>query len=442
MSTRIEIAPPKGRLGILIPGLGSVASTFVAGVALARRGLAEPVGSLTQLQKIRLGKRTDPRDVAIRDLVPLASLGDMVFAGWDPVETNAYDAAVAADVVPRNMLDSVKEDMSAVEAAPAAFDASAVKNLKPRRVKTGRHRAVVDQLRDDIRRFRTTLGADRLVMCLVASTEAHLDATPALASLGALEKALDANDPSIRPSLLYAYAALQEGVPFVNGTPNVCSDAPAIIELAVEKRLPVAGKDLKTGQTMIKTVLAPALQARMLGLRGWYSTNILGNRDGEVLDDPGSFRSKEVTKKSVLDGILRSDLYPSLYGDYFHKVRIDYYPPRGDQKEGWDNIDITGWLGMPMQIKVNFLCRDSILAAPVVLDLVLFLDLARRAGLSGIQEWLSFYFKSPIAKAGLRVEHDLFIQHLKLTNTLRALVGEELLHHTGLDYYEPAFEGI
>jgi myo-inositol-1-phosphate synthase len=309
-------------------------------------------------------------------------------------------------------------------------------------VKKGGHLALVEQLREDIRTFKKTSGADRLVMCLVASTEAHHEPSSAHDSLANLEKALKQNDPSILPAMLYAYAALQESVPFVNGTPNVCSDSPAIMELAIEKRLPIAGKDLKTGQTMMKTVLAPAFQARMLGLRGWYSTNILGNRDGEVLDDPANFKSKEVTKKSVLDGILRSDLYPSLYGDYYHKVRIDYYPPRGDQKEGWDNIDITGWLGMPMQIKVNFLCRDSILAAPVCLDLVLFLDLARRAGLTGIQEWLSFYFKSPLAKPGLRAEHDLFVQHLKLTNTLRLLVGEELLHHTGLDYYEPAFEGI
>ncbi len=439
---RISIAPTRGRLGVLIPGMGSVASTFVAGVALARRGLAQPIGSLTQLQKLRLGKRTSPREVAIKDLVPLASLDDMVFGGWDPLETNAYDAAIAADVVPGNMLESVKEDLKAVEVWPAAFNGDAVKNIKPRHTKKGHHLAVVDQLRDDIRAFQKKSGAERLVMCLIASTEAHLEPTSALADLGAFERALKANDASIRPSLLYAYAALQEGVPFVNGTPNLSSDAPAIAQLAGDKRLPIAGKDLKTGQTMIKTVLAPAFQARMLGLRGWYSTNILGNRDGEVLDDPGSFRSKEVTKKSVLEGILRSDLYPELYGDYFHKVRIDYYPPRGDAKEGWDNIDITGWLGMPMQIKVNFLCRDSILAAPVVLDLVLFMDLAKRAGLSGIQEWLSFYFKSPIAKPGLRAEHDLFVQHLKLTNTLRALVGEELLHHTGLDYYEPAFEGI
>jgi myo-inositol-1-phosphate synthase len=422
--------------------MGSVASTFIAGVALARRGLAQPIGSLTQLQKIRLGKRTAPRDVAIKDLVPLAPLAEMVFGGWDPVEENAYEAAVSADVVPREMLEKVREELRAVEVWPAAFDPQAVKNLKATRVKKGSHREVIEQLREDIRRFKQTSGAERLVMCLVASTEAHLERAAATASLAALESALSANDATIRPALLYAYAALQEGVPFVNGTPNLSSDAPAILELAIEKRLPIAGKDLKTGQTMIKTVLAPAFQARMLGLRGWYSTNILGNRDGEVLDDPGSFKSKEVTKKSVLDGILRSDLYPELYGDYFHKVRIDYYPPRGDAKEGWDNIDITGWLGMPMQIKVNFLCRDSILAAPVVLDLVIFMDLAQRAGLVGIQEWLSFYFKSPLAKPGLRVEHDLFVQHLKLANTLRALVGEELLHHTGLDYYEPAFEGI
>jgi myo-inositol-1-phosphate synthase len=442
MVNKPKIAPAQGRLGVLIPGMGSVASTFIAGVALARKGIAPPIGSLTQLQKLRLGKRTSPREVAIKDLVPLANLSDMVFGGWDPVESNAYEAAVSADVVPRELLDQVKADLDSVAVWPAAFRGEAVRRIEPKRIKKGGHREVVDQLREDIRKFKQTSGADRLVMCLIASTEAHDEPTAALESLANLEKALEKNDPKINPALLYAKAALEEGVPFVNGTPNVSSDAPAIQELAHEKRLPIAGKDLKTGQTMMKTVLAPAFQARMLGLRGWYSTNILGNRDGEVLDDPANFKSKEVTKKSVLDGILRSDLYPQLYGDYYHKVRIDYYPPRGDAKEGWDNIDITGWLGMPMQIKVNFLCRDSILAAPVVLDLVLLLDLARRAGLSGIQEWLSFYFKSPLALPGLRAEHDLFVQHLKLTNTLRLLVGEELLHHTGLDYYEPAFEGI
>ena len=436
------IAPATGRLGVLLPGLGSVASTFIAGVHLARRGLAAPIGSLTQLQRIRLGKRTSPRDVAIRDLVPLARLDDLVFGGWDPVETDAYEAALSAEVVPRELLARVEDEMRETIIWPAAFHGESVRNLKPRHVKPGNHLALVEQLRADIRSFRQKTGVERLVVCFIASTEARREPSPALQSRAALEKALRANDPSVQPAILYAYAALLEDAPFVNGTPSVSSDAPAILELAVERGIPIAGKDLKTGQTMMKTVLAPAFQARMLGLRGWYSTNILGNRDGEVLDDPASFKAKEETKKSVLEGILRSDLYPELYGDYYHKVRIDYYPPRGDQKEGWDNIDITGWLGMPMQIKVNFLCRDSILAAPVVLDLVLFMDLARRAGLSGIQEWLSFYFKSPLAKPGLRAEHDLFVQHLKLTNTLRLLVGEELLHHTGLDYYESAFEGI
>ena len=439
---RTPIAPAAGKLGVLIPGVGSVATTLMAGTALLRRGLARPVGSLTQTQRIRLGKRTSPRDVAIKDLVPLATLDDLVFGGWDPVETSAYDAAVGAKVVPRESLEAVATDLRAVPIWPAVFDREAVRRLEPRRTKTGRHRDIVEQLRADIRAFARDSGCARLVMCLLTSTETYQVPVPALASLAELERALDRDDPAVRPPVLYAYAALAEDVPFVNGTPNTSSDAPAIVELAQARSLPIAGKDLKTGQTLLKTVLAPMLQSRMLGLAGWYSTNILGNRDGEVLDDPESFRAKETTKRSVLDGILRADLYPELYGDVYHKVRIDYYPPRGDQKEGWDNIDLFGWLGMPMQIKVNFLCRDSILAAPVVLDLVLFMDLARRTGLAGIQEWLSFYFKSPLAKPGLRVEHDLFIQHLKLTNTLRALVGEELLHHTGLDYYEPAFEGI
>ncbi len=415
MGERTAIQEPRGKLGVLIPGLGSVASTFVAGVALARQGRALPIGSLTQ--------------------VPLAGLDDLVFGGWDPVETSALDAARHSDVLPKEVVDGVADELRAVIAWPAAFRPECVRRLSPRHVKRGPHREVITQLRGDIRAFRAASGATRLVMAMLSSTEAHVAPHRAHGSLADLEEALDKNDPGLTPSMLYAYAALQEGVPFVNGTPNVCVDAAALQELAALHRVPVAGKDLKTGQTMMKTVLAPALQARMLGLRGWYSTNILGNRDGEVLDEPANFRSKEVTKRSVLDGILRGDLYPELYGDYFHKVRIDYYPPRGDQKEGWDNIDIVGWLGLPMQIKVNFLCRDSILAAPVVLDLVLFADLAARAGLSGIQEWLSFYFKSPIARPGLRPLHDLFVQHLKLTNTLRALAGEEVLHHTGLDYY-------
>ncbi len=429
------IQEARGKLGVLIPGLGSVASTFVAGVALARKGLARPIGSLTQLQRVRLGKRTSPREVPIKELVPLAGLDDLVFGGWDPVETNALDAALHSDVLPRDLLAPIADELRSVTTSPAAFNREFVRRIDPRQVKRGAHREVIAELRADIRAFRAVTGATRLVMPMLSSTEAHVPEHRAHASLADLEEALDRGDPAIPPSVLYAYAALQERVPFINGTPNVCTDSAALHELAALHRVPLAGKDLKTGQTMMKTVLAPALQSRMLGLRGWYSTNILGNRDGEVLDEPANFRSKEVTKRSVLDGILRGDLYPELYGDYFHKVRIDYYPPRGDQKEGWDNIDIVGWLGLPMQIKVNFLCRDSILAAPVVLDLVLLADLAARAGLSGIQEWLSFYFKSPMAKPGLRPQHDLFVQHLKLTNTLRALAGEEVLHHTGLDYY-------
>lgn len=435
MGARTEIQEPKGKLGVLLPGLGSVATTFVAGVALARRGLARPIGSLSQLQRLRLGKRTSPREVLIKELVPLAGLDDLVFGGWDPLETSALEAARRSDVLPRDLVDAAADDLRAVTAWPAAFKPERVRRITPRHVKRGSHREVITQLRADIQAFRARSGATRLVMAMLSSTEAHTDALRAHGALSDLEEALDRDDPGVSPSILYAYAALQERVPFVNGTPNVCADATALQELAALLRVPVAGKDLKTGQTMMKTVLAPALQARMLGLRGWYSTNILGNRDGEVLDEPASSHSKEATKRSVLDGILRADLYPELYGDYFHKVRTDYYPPRGDQKEGWDNIDLVGWLGLPMQVKVNFLCRDSILAAPVVLDLVLFADLAARAGLAGIQEWLSFYFKSPMALPGLRPVHDLFAQHLKLTNTLRALAGEEVLHHTGLDYY-------
>ncbi|MCW8139932.1 MAG: inositol-3-phosphate synthase [Planctomycetota bacterium] len=435
MSERTKIQAPTGKLGVLIPGLGSVASTFIAGVSLARRGRALPIGSLTQLQRLRLGKRTAPREVLIKDLVPLAGLDDLVFGGWDPVETDAYEAARHSEVLPPHLLEEAQDDLRATAAWPAAFCPDVVRRITPRRVKQGTHREVVEALREDIRAFRTATGATRLVMAQLLSTEAHQAHGPAHEDPDALEAALDRSDPAVTPSLLYAYAAVLEGVPVLNGTPNASVDARSLQALAARRRVPVAGKDLKTGQTMMKTVLAPALQARMLGLRGWYSTNILGNRDGEVLDEPANFRSKEVTKRSVLEGILRDDLYPELYGDYCHKVRIDYYPPRGDQKEGWDNIDIVGWLGQPMQIKVNFLCRDSILAAPVVLDLVLFLDLAARAGLGGIQEWLSFYFKSPIARPGLRPLHDLFAQHLKLTNTLRTLAGEEVLHHTGLDYY-------
>jgi len=432
-----DIAPARGRLGVLLPGIGAVSTTLAAGVHLVAKGLARPFGSLTQMQRMRLGKRTNPRYVPIGELVPLARLTDLAFGGWDIFPDNAHEAARAAGVLPVEMLESVKEELSAIQPWPAVFDKSYVRRLEGSHVKTApTKRHLADLLMKDIDDFRTSQRVDRAVMLWCASTEVYLTPSSTHQTLSAFEKGLEKNAPEISPSMIYAYAAISQGIPFGNGAPNLCVDIPALIELAQEKNVPIAGKDFKTGQTLMKTIVAPGLKARMLGLEGWFSTNILGNRDGEVLDDPGSFRSKEVSKASVLDAILQPELYEELYGRYFHKIRIEYYPPRGDAKEGWDNIDIVGWLGQPMQIKINFLCRDSILAAPVALDLILFLDLAQRAGLAGIQEWLSFYFKSPMSRADLMPEHDLFIQHLKLTNTLRILVGEEVLDHSGLDYYE------
>ena len=432
-----DIAPHRGKLGVLLPGLGAVSTTLIAGVRLIEKGLARPIGSLTQMQRMRLGKRTDPRWVPIRELVPLAPLSDLEFGAWDIFPDNAYESALSAGVLTAETLAPVREELEAIQPWPAVFDRSYVRRLDGPHVKsapTKRHLA--EALRQDIEDFKSSKGIDRAVALWCGSTEVYLKPGPTHDSLAAFERGLEANAPEISPSMIYAYAAISSGVPFGNGAPNLCVDIPALTELARERGVPVAGKDFKTGQTLMKTIIAPGLKARMLGLSGWFSTNILGNRDGEVLDDPGSFRTKEVSKASVLDDILQPELYRELYGDYFHKIRIEYYPPRGDAKEGWDNIDIVGWLGQPMQIKVNFLCRDSILAAPVALDVILFLDLARRAGLSGLQEWLSFYFKSPMSRPDLRPEHDLFIQHLKLTNTLRILVGEEVLDHSGLDYYE------
>ncbi|MEP6767956.1 MAG: inositol-3-phosphate synthase [Acidobacteriota bacterium] len=432
-----DIAPAKGKLGVLLPGLGAVSTTLIAGVRLIEKGLARPIGSLTQMQRIRLGKRTAPRFVPIHELVPLAGLSDLVFGAWDIFPDNAYESAIAAGVLPRELLDQVRADLEAVSPWPAVFDREWVRRLDGRHVKTAAtKRQLAEALVLDIDDFRTAHGLTRAVVLWCGSTEVYARPAPVHETLAAFEKGLETNAPEISPSMIYAYAAISAGIPFGNGAPNLCVDIPAMVELALKKGVPIAGKDFKTGQTLMKTIIAPGLKARMLGLSGWFSTNILGNRDGEVLDDPGSFRTKEVSKTSVLDAILQPEMYGELYGDYFHKVRIEYYPPRGDAKEGWDNIDIVGWLGQPMQIKVNFLCRDSILAAPVALDLILFLDLARRAGLSGIQEWLSFYFKSPMSRPDLRPEHDLFIQHLKLANTLRILVGEEVLDHSGLDYYE------
>ncbi len=432
-----SIAPADGKLGILIPGIGAVTTTFIAGVEAVKRGLGLPVGSLTQLGTIRLGKRTDNRVPHIKDFVPLSSLDNLVFGGWDIYEDNAYEAAVKANVLEKTMLEQLKQPLSAIQPMKAVFDHEYVKRIDGPNVKQGGSKMdKAEMLIEDIEDFRQRMQTDRLVMIWCASTEVFHRPGAVHQTLRDFECGLQKNDPDIAPSQIYAYAALKSGVPFANGAPNLTTDTPALLELAREKQIPICGKDFKTVQTFMKTVLAPAFKTRLLGLSGWFSTNILGNRDGEVLEDPGSFRSKEETKLSVLQQILQPDLYPELYKDLYHAVRINYYPPRGDAKEGWDNIDIFGWLGYPMQIKIDFLCRDSILAAPLVLDLVLFLDLAQRAGMRGIQEWLSFYFKAPMTAPGLYPEHDIFIQLMKLKNTLRWLKGEDLITHLGLEYYD------
>jgi myo-inositol-1-phosphate synthase len=431
------IAPPEGKLGILLPGLGAVSTTFIIGVEAIRRGLGQPIGSLTQMGTIRLGKRTEGRSPLIRDFVPLANLSDIEFGGWDIYEDTVYEAALNAGVLERGLIDAVKDRIQNIRPMKAVFDREYVKRLDGTNVKKGKTKLdLAEQLMEDIARFRQEHGCARLVMVWCASTEVFIKAGSVHESLESFEQGLKSNHPDIAPSMVYAYAALKSGVPFANGAPNLTADIPALSMLAIEQGLPICGKDFKTGQTLMKTILAPGLKSRMLGLAGWYSTNILGNRDGAVLDDPGSFKTKEESKLSVLSHILQPELYPTLYGDYYHKVSIHYYPPRGDNKEGWDNIDIFGWLGYPMQIKINFLCRDSILAAPIVLDLTLFLDLARRSKMKGIQEWLSFYFKSPMTAPGLYPEHDLFIQLTKLKNTLRHLRGEELITHLGTEYYD------
>ena len=430
------VRPASGRLGILTPGLGAVATTFMAGVESIRRGRSKPIGSLTQMATIRLGKRTDNRSPLIRDFIPLASLDDIVFGAWDPIPDDALTAARKAGVLDERDLAPVAEFLQGITPMPAVFDNHYVTRINGANVKKGKNkRELGEALRKDIRDFKAKHALDRLVVVWCASTEIYLKPGPQHATIAAFEKAMESNDDQIAPSMLYAWAALMEGVPFCNGAPNLCVDIPALIELANEKGVPISGKDFKTGQTWLKTVIAPGIKARMLGLKGWYSTNILGNRDGEVLDDPASFKTKEESKLSVLHTILQPDKYPDLYKDFSHVVRINYYPPRGDNKEGWDNIDIVGWMNYPMQIKINFLCRDSILAAPLVLDLALFSDFAQRAGMKGIQEWLSFYYKSPMAAAGLQPEHDLFIQQTKLKNTLRHLMGEEQITHLGLEYY-------
>lgn len=433
------IEPHKGKLLVLTPGMGAVATTFMAGVVSARKNLSKPFGSLTQLQTIRLGARSEERNPLIKDFLDLAGLDDVVFGGWDVIPDNAFQAAKRADVLKPQDLDPLKEELEKIEPMEAAFDQKYVKLLKGENVKSETNKWELAQaLREDIRNKMKETGATRAVMVWCGSTEVHLHPSGCHQSIEAFEEGMKNNDDSIAPSQLYAYAAIKEGVPYANGAPNLSADFPALEQLAEQEQVPIAGKDFKTGQTLMKTILAPGFKTRMLGIRGWFSTNILGNRDGEVLDDPESFKSKEVSKTGVLDSILQPDVYPDLYKDLYHKVRINYYPPRGDAKEGWDNIDIFGWMGYDMQIKVDFLCRDSILAAPIVLDLALFMDFAKRAGKSGIQEWLSFYFKSPQVKSGHIPEHDIFIQHFRLKNTLRVLGGEKPVTHLSENFEEEA----
>ena len=432
-----EIRPAEGKIGVLLPGFGAVATTFVAGVEAVRRGLAEPIGSLTQMNRIRLGKRTDGRTPLIKDFVPLAGLEDLVFGSWDPIPDDGYTSALNAGVLQKEKhLDPIKDFLSAIKPMSAAFDTYYVKKLDGTNKKSGTKMEQAEEIRADIRRFKEENGCERLVMVWCASTEVFLRPGAVHETLESFEQAMRDDDPGIAPSMLYAYAALMEGVPYANGAPNLSADVTALEQLAADNGVPICGKDFKTGQTLIKTILAPGFKTRMLGVSGWFSTNILGNRDGEVLDDPESFKTKEESKLGALEHILQPDLYPTLYGDLYHKVRINYYPPRRDNKEGWDNIDIFGWMGYPMQIKVDFLCRDSILAAPIVLDLALFLDLASRAGMGGIQEWLSFYFKAPQTAPGLYPEHDIFIQHWKLKNTLRWMMHEDIVTHLGTEYYD------
>ncbi len=431
------IRPATGTLGILTPGLGAVATTFMAGVESIRRGHSKPIGSLTQMATIRLGKRTDSRSPLIKEFVPLAPLDNLVFGAWDPIPDDAYTAAKKAGVLEERHIAPVAEFLKGIKPMPAVFDNKYVTRIHGENVKKGKSkRDLAEQLRQDMRDFKAKHKCDRLVIVWCASTEIFIKPGPQHATIQQFERAMEQNDEAISPAMLYAWAAIMEGIPYCNGAPNLAVDTPALQQLANDKGVPISGKDFKTGQTWMKTVIAPGLKARMLGLAGWYSTNILGNRDGEVLDDPASFKTKEESKLSVLHTILQPEQYPELYKDFSHVVRINYYPPRGDNKEGWDNIDIVGWMGYPMQIKVNFLCRDSILAAPIVLDLALFSDFAHRAGMKGIQEWLSFYYKSPMAAPGLQPEHDLFIQQTKLKNTLRHLMGEEQITHLGLEYYQ------
>ncbi len=435
MKRKIEL--PQGKLGVLLPGMGAVATTFMSGVFAVRKGIGQPIGSYTQMGTIRLGKRTENRKPKVKDFIPLADMNDLVFGGWDVYDDNAYKAAIKAGVLEKDLLDKIKSDLTSVKPMKAVFDKKYVKNIKGRNVKKAETKMdLANEIMKDIEAFKATNNCSRLVMVWCGSTEVYIQESEVHQTIEGFEQGLHNNDKAIPPSMIYAYAAIKMGIPYANGAPNLSCDVPALIDLAKKTKTPIMGKDFKTGQTLMKTIIAPGLKARELGVNGWFSTNILGNRDGEVLDDPESFKTKEVSKLSVLDSILQPENHPELYGDLYHKIRINYYPPRGDNKESWDNIDIFGWLGYKMQIKINFLCRDSILAAPIVLDLVMFLDLAKRAGMSGIQEWLSFYLKSPQAAKGLKPEHDVFKQLIKLENTLRYLQGEDLITHLGLDYYE------
>ena len=437
MNSKHNIKSPEGKLGILMPGLGAVSTTFIAGVFAIRKGLGQPIGSISQLGKIRLGKRTENRNPKVDEFVPLATLNDLVFGGWDIFTDNAYEAALNAGVLEKNLLNSLKDEMSEIKPMSAVFSSDYCKNLHGENIKKSATKMdLANELMADIRNFKKENDCNRLVMIWTASTEVYVVQSEVHQTIEKFEKGLKENNESIAPSMIYAYAAIKSGVPFVNGAPNLTVDIPAIIELAIQNNIPIAGKDFKTGQTLMKTILGPGFKTRLLGIDGWFSTNILGNRDGEVLDDAQSFKTKEVSKLSVLDSILEPDKYPELYKNMYHKVRINYYPPKGDDKESWDNIDLFGWLGYKMQIKVNFLCKDSILAAPVVLDLALFMDLAQRAEMKGIQEWLSFYFKSPQTAEGLNPIHDIFLQKIKFENNLRHLMGETLITYLGLDYYE------
>lgn len=424
----MKVMPAKGKLGVMCVGLGAVTTTTIIGVLMSRKGLSKPIGSFACEGIMRLGRGKDKVYKEVKNILPIAELDDVVFGAWDIYEDNAYEAAVKASVLKSADIEPVRAELEAIRPYKAAFDKSYAANIDGPNVKVAETRwDLAQQLREDIRQFKAENACERVVVIWIASTEKYIPRDDAAhGSVAAFEAAMKANDVErVAPSMCYAYAAMREGCPFVMGAPNLCVDIPAMWELAEECKVPIAGKDFKSGQTMMKTVLAPAFFTRQLGVKGWFSTNILGNRDGIVLDAPENFETKRRSKMSAVENILDSDIYHELYSDIYHKVRINYYPPRGDEKESWDNIDIFGWMGYPMNIKVNFLCRDSILAAPLVLDLILFSDVALRAGLSGIQEFMSFYCKAPMHKDGEKPVHDLFKQFAMLKNKIRELAGYE-----------------